>query len=274
MDRQKAMVFLHIPKTGGSTINYLLRRSFGNAHVDVIPLGGRGAVVGRDDLALVASLSRNRKICSLAGHGFRITTDFSGSPFDPQWFTFIRNPVSRALSAYQYRVEKRNRSAADPVKWFRKERFWNWQTRRIAGEANLDRAIGVIEEEFRFVGLVERFDESLYQLRAAFSGFPLDVHYMRRNVAKDSLLKQELRSRSELMELLQESNQLDLELCRYVEKKYLPGTSRKEKVEPLEISRSFPSYRVLSNRIKRNVIYKPAVRMARSGLMTRCRRDI
>lgn len=262
-DKKPALVFLHIPKTGGLTVNYILRRSFGLSHVDLTPASEKSREIRKSDFVLAQKIYGKGEIRSFAGHQIKVTSEFDEIGIDPQFFTFLRRPVERALSLYQYVAFQRKRSIAVPIQFFRQR--GNMQTIHLAGEANLCKAIEVIEQTIRFVGLVERFDESLVRLQSEFSEFPLKIRYVRQNAAKNNLLRDELRSDENLLEFLRETNDIDEELCKYVERRFF-GSPSAVGINRIQMTAALPSVRVLANRTIRNLVYKPAVRKLMSQL--------
>jgi hypothetical protein len=59
------------------------------------------------------------------------------------------------------------------------------QTLHLSGTKDVDRAIGIIEEQMTFTGLVERFDESVVLLRRLIDTPSLDCRYRRLNRSSD-----------------------------------------------------------------------------------------
>src|SRR5258708_9786374 len=91
------VVFIHIPKTGGSTLNGLLQKQY-----------GRNAIYSTDSKAVEKSLeafkqldpSQRDEIQFLVGH-----TPFSASatlPGNYLYFTLLREPVERVISLYYH----------------------------------------------------------------------------------------------------------------------------------------------------------------------------
>ncbi len=76
------------------------------------------------------------------------------------YITFLRNPIERYISHHnQYKNEKK--TYWDIKQYLRQREFDNLMTKRIAGSADLNKAKKILLEDFTFVGLTERFDESL-----------------------------------------------------------------------------------------------------------------
>ncbi len=259
--KTKVLTFLHFPKNAGTSIIYILRRSFPLGHVDVDPMDGHKAAIRAKDLELARRIY-GKRLKSMAGHGLRMDTDFAAAGIEPDLFLLLRNPVSRCISWYQYRIQRRNREKRDPHEAFSRKGASNFQTRRIAGEDNLQKAIDLIEERVRFVGLVERFDESLIGMREEFSEYDLKIDYRRQNSARDNTLKEEIKANESLMELLHEKNQLDLDLCAYVEKRFFSSPEEQDEGQPGPKDPGLSSG-VVANRMFRNLVYKSAVKKAK-----------
>jgi hypothetical protein len=160
--------FIHVEKTGGSTLLTILRRSFGTRHCDVrVPMNRRPATyrdirpcVEADDLRRVRRLYRNLR--GIAGHNVKPYSNLRLACSELRYFTFMRNPKSRFLSHFLNRSLCHTREAFD--EWISAEWLHNWQTKMIAGEPRAEKAIELICEHIGFVGLTERFDESVVML--------------------------------------------------------------------------------------------------------------
>jgi len=157
--------FVHIEKTGGTTLNAILRRSFGTGHCDIrLPLAKRRndrrdqkALIEAADLRRVRALYRNLR--GIAGHNVKAYSNLCMEFPEIQFITMLREPAARFRSHFLNRAPGHSPKAFD--EWISAEWVHNWQTKMIAGEANAQKAIDLIALRFGFVGLTERFDESL-----------------------------------------------------------------------------------------------------------------
>jgi hypothetical protein len=164
--------FVHIEKTAGSTLNLILRRSFGTRHCDIrLPLAKRRnddrdhkVQVAAEDLRRVRRLYRNLR--GIAGHNVKPYADLHKECPELQFFTVLRDPAARFRSHFLNRAPGHTREAFD--RWTSEAWVQNWQTKMIAGEPNAQKAIDLISTRFGFVGLTERFDESLVLMRQWF----------------------------------------------------------------------------------------------------------
>jgi hypothetical protein len=173
--------FVHIPKTAGSTVKFVLRNSFGIRHCDIRGVG-KSRRIHPFDLRLARAVCPG--LLSISGHSLIHPTEvLEGVEF----FTFLRDPVARVASAYAHHVRgNRGKRLGEPVltleEFVARGKQGGYQTYQIAGCPDVEKAKAILRERFFFVGLVERFDESLGAL-AALSPHPLDTRYERRNTA-------------------------------------------------------------------------------------------
>jgi len=160
--------FVHIDKTAGRTVRAVLRRSFGAGHCEIrTPYArrsgdrhDRSVYVNADDLRRVRRIYRHLR--GIAGHNVKPYSDLDAACPEIRYLTFLRDPVSRYLSHFKNRAETYGR--ADFDRWAAQDSMRDFQTRSLAGEANLQRALDLVSRRIGFVGLNEAFDESLLML--------------------------------------------------------------------------------------------------------------
>lgn len=173
--------FVHIEKTAGTTLNSILRRSFGTQHCDIrLPLAKRKsdhedhrACVEAADLRRVRRLYRNLR--GIAGHNVKPYADLHEACPEIQFVTILRDPFARFRSHFLNRAPGHTRQALDD--WLAGDWTHNWQTKMIAGKPDAAQAIELIKSRFGFVGLTEKFDESLLMLRHWLGEPGFDVTY-------------------------------------------------------------------------------------------------
>ncbi|HEX6257202.1 MAG TPA: hypothetical protein VFZ70_15445 [Euzebyales bacterium] len=218
------LVFVHINKTAGSTVRYMLRSSYGPRHCDVEPwhAAWRDPPFSAEDLRRVRTIYP--RLRSIAGHRIFGHVDLGVADTELAYLTFVRDPLKTAASRYQYHIDHRGKDVAFD-EWIERDWFRDAQTRRIAGIADAQEAIRVIERRQMFVGLAERFDESMILLQA-LRARDLDISYRRVNVAKRTTIATDLLANERTRQMLTEANQQDLVLYRHVTEELYPRLQR------------------------------------------------
>ncbi len=275
------LVFVHINKTAGTTMRYILRSTYGSRHCDVEPWQGtqNGSPFSADDLRRLRTIYPNLK--SIAGHRVMGYIDLENDGADFRYFTFLRDPFRLCASRFQYHVDHGKKKELVFEEWIQRDWLRDAQTKRIAGTASADDAIRVILHRAMFVGLTERFDESIVlfkELRAP----DLDIDYRPVNVAKRNTLADELLSREDTREAIADANRADLALYAYVTEQLLPAQRREfgagldEAVaEHVRRSRRNWNRRNLAvSRLKQHALYRPLLKLYRRPLVGRPVRSI
>lgn len=263
------LVFTHIPKTGGQTIVYLLRRHFGLAGLTVRAHGGPAFYRPQDlraDLRIMPVSPR-----CLDSHSIRPCVDFQEFEHRLVWFTMLREPVQRYISQYLYNYEVRG-ERFDVLHFIRhRPDKANRQVGHLAGTHDLEAAKGHLRR-MAWVGLMERFDESLLLMRDRLGIEGMDLRYGQpRNVGdqrRRMLDREEVRAtfdrhRDEVIS----QNKLDLELYEFAQYEIWPqqvveyGEPRLARHLKTEFCGQAPrvrhTMRLSVNFAFRNLVYKP-----------------
>ena len=231
------LIHLHIPRNAGSTLGRVLRLKLGFwppshllHHFRTLGFYRLAGFQQRLDAIEALSVGDRRRVRLFEAHaGFGVHERL---PQPWAYLTMLREPIDRAVSVFYYQRQhdripddmtlEQFVLHADP------QRVWwvdNAQVRYLAGtggtivdvargqctQTMLDVAIERLEEAFAFVGIVERFDESLVLLRRTFNW--RGCYYVASNVTKRRRWTQELQTTE--LALLNEHNELDRELYRY-----------------------------------------------------------
>ena len=185
----KKLIFLHIPKNGGSTFRSVLTMQypFQNKY-DIKRENGKDFIEFPPDI--------RHKVKLLRGHCFYGIHQYL--PGDSQYITFLRDPVDRAVSFYYFTQNlkgpagKRARSLSlrDFALTGVSPELDNGQTRRISGiqteygsvgELHFQEAINNIENHFVSPGILDLYDESLLMI-ARKLGWILPPFYIHHKV--------------------------------------------------------------------------------------------
>jgi hypothetical protein len=227
MLREPNLIFLHIPKNGGSTFNKLLERWFENEETFFVQILDHRT----SNIDQLKNLSEEEidKIRLLKGHvRYDDKKYLKGKS---EYITFLRHPIQRIASYYyfvdslpQHRlyddVHEKNLSLKEFVLKINDSDVNNAQCRYISGiddspEKMLEIAKRNIEESFRFVGLVEKFDESLLLLGHKMGW--RNLLYVKRNVTNHSKRNDDINE--ETIRTILEFNAADMELYRFAQQR-------------------------------------------------------
>lgn len=218
-ERPDLLLFLHIPKAGGSTLHAILDREY-----------GRGPTVWTTDWPDEEEIGRlpleeRAAIDLIKGHfHFGLHRLF---PQQAAYVTLVRDPVARVISHYHYvrhkpehplhrRVVDGGLSLREYVTAGLSDELENGQTRLLSTRAResgtcdracLEEAKHNLVEHFPVVGVTERFDESILLFRQTFGWrlplyAPINVARQRDRTPVDAETRQSIRERNGLDEEL------------------------------------------------------------------------
>ncbi|MGH7952226.1 MAG: sulfotransferase family 2 domain-containing protein [Limisphaerales bacterium] len=229
------IIFLHIPKTAGSSFQFILNNNLGISHCHTNHTKKR--IFTQSDLKFAKKVFPWLR--GIAGHN--LIDPLALAVSDPFYMTFLREPVARVLSAYQeqFMVNRRhglpNCDFAEALRT--QEKLENLHVKLMAGERNLDKAKRFLER-CDFVGLTEKFDLSLHLLGKLYPK-KLDLKYPMRRVATDNTIKKSVEKNSAFLEMARDYNRLDIELYSFAVNEIFPKLCEKA---GLTVSSTIPSY--------------------------------
>jgi hypothetical protein len=218
----KALIFLHLPKCGGTTLNRIIEWEYDPLRIfSIDPIFFLWSYQKLNEWPA----NRLAKMQVLKGHmPFGIHRKLP-QPFT--YITFLRDPVERVISAYyfakNYLLHPMHRwiSKLTLEEYVRLSPNHNVQTKYLSGrdfigdyhagdctEEMLAMAKENLVRHFSLVGLTERFDEGLAILKIIF-GWQISK-YAKFNVTKTRLKKTSLPASTE--ELIKERNRFDVAL--------------------------------------------------------------
>ena len=222
----KTLIFLHIPRTGGTTLKRLPDRNYGRGQTLTFYNVDHSAAAERFARLPESERAHCRFIQGHLYFGFHRFV-----PNESTYVTFLREPISRLLSFYSYArthtdhylyqliTEERLSLKQLLERKEASEELLNLQTRIIAGvepsggvdRMALEQAKENLRTHFSFVGLTEEFSASLLLL-ARTLGWSFPFHVKRNASRKKNPWEQ---AGSETLAMLREANSLDLELYEF-----------------------------------------------------------
>ena len=252
------IVFCHIPKTAGTSLNEFLRLHFGS---ELLAARERsGSTYLPKDLRMDSKIYKN--VRCISGHGLKPYIHFEEFEDDMCWFTFMRDPVERFVSQYIHQYTNGESMYDLSIEeWAEKYDRSNWMVKWIAGSENLEKAIEILNKKFFFVGIVEEYEDSLLTLGTYLE---TDLGYSQRRkekmLTRDHDLKRNLLSKryTELKDFYLENNSLDLQLYEYVRTQFNPNRGFSQ-CETIGRNRLSSKNRLWSFTFKNVLVYRPYV---------------
>ena len=177
------MIFIHIPKTAGTSFRLGARAYFGPEYeikdygprVEATSPMVRKIIYQQNDFERFRKVIDNREIKFVTGH---FPSEKYLAYFDMGTFvTFVRDPVQRVVSEYKHAVRV-NGFNGTLREFCRRPRNINRQWEAV-------RVIGI--ENMAFVGLTEQYETSLSAINAIFG---TDIMALKKNIGKETLHEQ------------------------------------------------------------------------------------
>lgn len=224
------LIFLHIPKTAGSTFHTILNGRYRKNQI--YNVFGSRYHEPEIDAFIKLPLDKKTHIRLLKGHmpfGLHQYLDCSS-----KYITILRDPIERVISQYYYikkntfnplheQVEKGNMTIAEFVSSGISVGMNNGHCRFLNGDLDqygfdqcdstlYDHVVQHIKEHFLWVGITERFDESILLL-AKKIGWKKLPYYIRANVSKTRKPRKTISD--EDLNAIEKYNTFDIQLYRY-----------------------------------------------------------
>lgn len=261
------IVFLHIPKTAGSSFHFVLENNLGVSFCRTDHAQKR--TFNQADLNFSKRVFPGLQ--GIGGHNLVAPLNLSSQNIFHM--TFLREPLSRVLSNYQEKTIHR-RLRGQPVLDFEEalktdEELENLQVKLMAGSSNLDAAKNYLRQ-CQFVGLTEKFDLSLLVLQKSCP-FPLDVRYKKSREQTDNRIRKQLEADPRAMDLLREYNRLDMELYNFAVGEIFPqlcsraGFDPDQKVTPQNTFNEWIDWRRRLSRFYNRIFYRNLCKVRRKG---------
>jgi len=229
--QKKKLIFLHIPKAGGTTLTNVIRKNYERDRIYTLD-GTRDAMLAFKNF----SKEKIAKYDCVQGHmGFGFHKLFEGPV---HYITILREPIERVISLYfyikrtpsHYLYESINNlkiGLKDFVSSELTHELYNGQTRLLAAENGLgitfrdkrrldDNDLIKAKEHFRkhfaVIGVLERFNDFLLLAQQIFEW--KNILYEKMNVAAN--ITRFVNIDDEIIGLIRNNNLIDIALYNYV----------------------------------------------------------
>ncbi len=228
------LVFIHMPKAAGSTLQGIIDRQYKGQKTFDIDGNGVARVQASIDCLRSLSGAERAEIRCLKGHVPFGVGQWLRSPV--QYISMLREPVARAISDYNFaasnpehnlyrEVNEKGMSLLQYVEMRAQSGFANMYTRLLSGCVNWENlalsaalsqdTLEIAKENVRkcaVVGITERFDESilLFKKKLGWSS----CYYVRENVTPSIRVNRNQLS-SDVEKAIREYYLLDIELYQY-----------------------------------------------------------
>ena len=226
----KLIIFMHIPKTGGTTLNHIFTKLYSrNELYDHVP------IEKMEEHFNQLTQQERETIKAISGHHFYGVHEFTDKPYI--YFTMLREPVERVISLYYflkdypgyYKEKMKDMSFEEYIEWDPQAK--NGQTLQICGthlhsEISIEKAKERLND-FEVVGITEMFNESLSLLERRFGWS--NIEYEKKNITKSRPKLQDIPE--EIIKKIKINNQLDIELYEFVKSNLIKQLSYEENVE-------------------------------------------
>jgi len=221
-----ALMFIHLPKTGGTTLWHVLNKQF-----HYTTLQKQLIVPSEVDEFFSKQMNVKCKYDLIGGHfNFGLHTQLER---EVNYITLLRDPIERIISEYYYTLSTKEHIyhkylIENKINFEQfietgfgdgKDTNWNCMARMLAGnytegdtEIDLDMAKQNLKENLLTIGLTEEFDETLQILKWKL-GWSIEPFYVKHNVTKSRPKISEIDSTTK--EMIAEKNKYDIELYNY-----------------------------------------------------------
>lgn len=241
------LIFIHIPKAGGSTLHTIIEKQYKNNEI----YGINGKCIDNDIQKFIKSpIEKKNKIKCLKGHMPFGLHKYFKNQF--QYITMLRDPIERSISEYYYlknkskgqlaiTIRNKNMDFVDYLNSNIAINVSNIQTRLIAGvnEPILKRHPRKITENdlniakknlnnFQAFGLLEYFDLSILLFQKKLN-WKNNILYTRQNTNKKKLEKEKINKST--IKLIIKRNKHDIALYEYAKLIFNNVTQKENNLE-------------------------------------------
>ncbi len=225
----QTVIFLHSPRSGGTTLNSILRYQYG---IESLHSFRNGFTRDSIDSYLELPSFKQNQIKCFRGHIIFGLHEYISTPCT--YITIVRHPIKRVLSLFGYISGKRGNNLYQPESQYKLEKFLdeghpayipNDQVRRTAGitrnrvihVSSIETAKNHIENNFAVIGITEYFDLSILLMEKVLN-WKKKPWYVKNNYHGSGRMFSQIPTH--LIDKIQSQNQLDIEFYNYLLDKF------------------------------------------------------
>ncbi|MDQ0200820.1 sulfotransferase family 2 domain-containing protein [Neobacillus ginsengisoli] len=210
------VIFMHIPKTGGGTLNSILKKQY--QEIEVIRSGGFWG--DKQPWKNQFSKNKTKMLQCIRGHfPFGIHDQF---PRKSTYCTMLRDPVERLISLYYHIMSSPDNRMYPKAKGLTMKQFMesedfkiqteNMQTRQVSGgiSPNLDLAKENLQNYFSVVGITDMYNESLFFMGQELGWSNYNINYKKKHVNPNRLTRDQIPI--DVINMIEKKNELDIQL--------------------------------------------------------------
>lgn len=202
------IIYLHIPKNGGTTLHQIIQQQYKKEEIFNVDLFDRDK--SKTELLGLKEKDKEKIKVLKGGHIEFGWHQYLNNPNSYKYFTILRNPIDRALSFYYYAkrtpihylydiLNKKNITFEEFItneNWTKE--ISNGQTKMIAGvnqgeecsDSIYKQAVKNIEEQFFFIGYLEKYNETLFLLKESLNWSNVKYNILNENKNRDYQLSE------------------------------------------------------------------------------------
>ena len=254
------LIFLHILKTGGSTLQSILQKQYSKW----ILINENEKVLNKQTINELLIENNMEDVNCMFGHyPYGIHKHFFRSY---QYITFLREPVERVISLYYYIKNTKGHSMYNSMQKVSLDEFvsreeykhlvCNHQTGYLSGECslitgyinnpNLPLAIQNIENDFTVVGIMEMYEESLYLMKQNLKWSEQVFNYSKQNINKNKPLKEQIPL--EIIRKIEELIILDRKLYTYSKERLIEAINNLPPIEKDQLANFKNTINIANNK--------------------------
>lgn len=242
--KERILLYLHIPKTAGTTMNSILKQQYSQSETFNYFSGDYKEFLTN----LKENVENNPKLKCVTGH-----YQFGIHKYIPRTFTYatmLRHPIERVLSTYYFLRRDRTHPLYRTIKKISLKQFvlseslgakylvYNTQTTFLSGQypsdsTSLEQAKENLKKYFSIVGITENFDESIFLMKREFGW--VDINYRPINVTNNRPKIQDVSE--EVIEMIKSKNIFDFELYEYAKLLFSKKINNLSDMETIEMEK-------------------------------------